>query len=170
VALAVDYNQSQSVPEAQRPCRALEPLDLAWIEEPTRADDDDGHARIAREVITPIMIGENWGGPREMARSIAAGACDLAMPDVMKIGGVSGWIRAAGLAAVAGMPMSSHLFPEVSVHLLAVTPTADRLEVLDLAAPVLRTPLRVEAGMVTPSAEPGSGLDWDEDAVKRYRL
>lgn len=170
VALAVDYNQSLSVPEALRRCRALDDLGLAWIEEPTRADDDEGHARIAREALTPIMIGENWDGTRAMARSIAAQACDLAMPDLMKIGGVSGWIRAAGLAAVAGMPMSSHLFPEMSVHLMAVTPTADRLEVLDLAAPVLRSPLRVENGMVTPSAEPGSGLDWDEDAVRRYRL
>ncbi len=169
-ALAVDYNQSLTVPEALRRCRALEEFGLAWIEEPTRADDDAGHAHVAREVLTPIMIGENWGSPREMARSIAAGACDLAMPDAMKIGGVSGWLRAASLAAVSGMPMSSHIFPEVSAHLMAATPTADRLEVLDLAAPVLRTPLRVESGMVTPSAEPGSGLEWDEDAVRRYRL
>ena len=116
------------------------------------------------------MLGENWEDAKEMARSLAAGACDLAMPDAMKIGGVSGWLRAASLASVAGMPMSSHIFPEVSAHLLAATPTAHLLEVLDIAAPVLRTPLRVEAGMVTPGAEPGSGLDWDEDAVRLYRL
>lgn len=169
-ALAVDYNQSLTVAEALVRCRALDELGLAWIEEPTRQDDHAGHARIARAVHTPVMLGENWLGTHDMARALAAGAGDLAMPDVMKIGGVSGWLRAAALADAARVPMSSHLFHEVSVHLLAVTPTAHWLEYLDLAAPVLTEPLRIVDGMAAPPDRPGNGLEWDREAVSRFAL
>lgn len=169
-ALAVDYNQSLSVPEALRRCAALDPLGLAWIEEPTLADDDDGHARIAACMHTPLQLGENWFGTHAMARSLRQQACDLVMPDAMKIGGVSGWLRAASLAGAAMRPMSSHLFPEYSTHLMAVTPTAHWLEVLDLAAPVLAAPLQVEGGCVHPADAPGSGVDWNDAAVERYRV
>lgn len=164
--LAVDYNQSLTVPEALRRCRTLDEQNLAWIEEPTRQDDDAGHARIAREVHTPIMLGENWFGANEMARSVLAQASDMVMPDLMKIGGVSGWLRAASIAAAARLPMASHIFQEVTSHLMVATPTAYRLEVLDIADPVLQSPLRIEGGMAHPSTGPGSGLDWDKAAVK----
>jgi mandelate racemase len=168
--LAVDYNQSLSVPEAIRRSRALDEFELAWIEEPTRYGDVAGHAKIAREICTPIMIGENWSGVQEMAASIGAGASDLVMPDLMKIGGVSGWLRAAATAATAGLPMSSHIFQEVSAQVMTVTPTAHWLEYLDLAAPVLEAPLRIEGGMAILGDEPGSGLSWDREAVARYRV
>jgi mandelate racemase len=90
------------------------------------------------------------------------------MPDAMKIGGVSGWLRAAALADAAGMPVSSHLFPEVSAHLLAATPTAHWLEYVDWANPVLRSPLRIELGQAVVSNRPGTGIEWDEDAVAQY--
>ena len=89
-----------------------------WIEEPVRADDFAGRARVARGGATPIQIGENFMGPEQMAQALAAGACDYVMPDAQRIGGVTGWMRAAALAQGAGMEMSSHLFPEVSCHLL----------------------------------------------------
>jgi mandelate racemase len=168
--LAVDYNQSLSVPEAQRRGRRLDELGLAWIEEPTRHDDDAGHARIARALHTPVMIGENWFGTHAMARSLAAGAADLVMPDLMKIGGVSGWQRAAALAHAARLPMASHIFQEVTAHLMTVTPTALRLEVLDLAGPLLAEPLSVVDGMAQPGTAPGSGLQWDAQAVARWRV
>ena len=114
VGLMVDYNQALSVPEAILRCRALDDEGLTWIEEPTAADDAEGHARIARETRTPIQLGENWWGPREMARSLAAGASDYVMLDAMKIGGVSGWQRAAALAETHGIPISSHIAPEIS--------------------------------------------------------
>jgi mandelate racemase len=141
-----------------------------WIEEPVRADDFAGNARVAREVATPIQIGENFMGPEQMAQALAAGACDYAMPDAQRIGGVTGWMRAAALAQAAGMEMSTHLFPEVSCHLLAATPTAHWLEYVDWAAPVLQEPLAVKEGIVEVPARPGAGMAWDEAAVKRYAL
>jgi mandelate racemase len=103
-----------------------------------------------------------------MVKSLEAEASDLAMPDVIKIGGISGWLRAAALAEAEGMPASSHLYPEVSVHLLAVTPTRDWLEFLDLAGPVLKEPVRIEKGNVVIPTSPGTGVEWDEEGVRRY--
>ena len=146
--IAVDYNQSLTVPEASRRLARLVDEDLLWVEEPTDADDLDGHARIRGDAPMPVQLGENWWGTREMATSLAAHASDLAMVDVMRIGGVTGWRHAAALADAANVPLSSHLFPEVSAHLLAVSPTADRLEFLDVASPVLVRPARPVAGCV----------------------
>lgn len=169
--LMVDYNQSLSPAEARLRAAALAGEGLAWVEEPTRADDDAGHAAIRAVGGAPVQIGENWWGPAAMARSLAAGACDLAMPDAMKIGGVSGWLRAAALADAAGMPLSSHLFPEVSVHLLAASPTAHWLEYVDWAEPVLQSAVRRDGdGHAWPGEAPGSGIEWDEAAVARYEV
>ena len=167
MALMVDYNQSLNLSEALRRTRRLDEAGLVWIEEPLRADDDAGHAQLALAMRTPLQLGENWWGPNDMARSIAARACRLAMPDAMKIGGVTGWLRAAALAQAAGLPVSSHIFPEISAHLLAVTPTADWLEYLDFARPLLKEPVRVVNGCVTASSRPGSGIEWSEEAVSR---
>jgi len=169
VRLMADYNQSLSVAEATRRIACLDGEGLDWVEEPTRCDDYAGHAAIRRKARTPIQLGENCQGPRDLARAIAAGACDLLMPDAAKIGGVTGWLRAAALAQAAGLPVSSHLYPEVSAHLLAVTPGRHWLEYVDWASPVLRDPVRVEDGHVTAPCAPGIGLEWDEDAVRRHR-
>jgi mandelate racemase len=165
VAIMVDYNQTLTVPEAVNRVRVLDDLALYWIEEPTRADDASGHARIAATAQTPIQLGENWIGPRDMARSLAAAASDYATLDAMKIGGVSGWLRAAALAETANIPVSSHTFVELSAHLLAVTPTAHWLEYLDHAGILLTEPLRVRDGHAIVPDRPGNGLHWDEDRI-----
>jgi len=105
-----------------------------------------------------------------MAQALAARACDFCMPDAERIGGVTGWMRAAALAQAAGMEMSSHLFPEVSCHLLAVTPTCHWLEYMNWADPILQEPLAVNKGFIAIPEQPGIGMRWNEDAVKRYAL
>ncbi len=164
--LMVDFNQSLDVPEAIRRIRHLSDFDLHWIEEPVKAEDLAGHARVRAATGATIQTGENWWFPTGMAAAIAAGASDHAMPDLGKIGGISGWLAAAGLAETAGLPVSSHIFPEASAHVMAVTPTAHLVEWLDLARAVLAEPLQVIGGQVTPRG-PGLGLDWDEKAVAR---
>ena len=170
LSLMVDYNQSLSVPEANRRIQLLEGESLHWIEEPVLAEDFTGHAEIARQAKTPIQLGENWSSVLEMAHSIAARGSDLAMLDVMKIGGVTGWTRAAALAHVYGLPVSSHIFPEISAHLLAVTPTAHWLEFLDLAGTILKEPAKIENGTLVANEIPGAGMDWKESEVEKYGL
>jgi mandelate racemase len=169
-ALMVDYNQALSVADAMDRGRALEGEGIYWIEEPIRHDDYLGCASLAHALSTPIQIGENFSGVQAMAAALAAGASDYVMPDLERIGGVTGWQRAAGLAMAAGVEMSSHLFPEVSAHLLAVTPTCHWLEYVDWATPVLAEPLRIVEGMATAPNRPGTGLVWDDAAVKRFRM
>ncbi len=171
VTLMVDFNQALSVAEALKRGRMIdEEGGVTWIEEPIRADDFSGCAEITKQIRTPIQIGENFMGPEQMAQALAAGACDYVMPDAERIGGVTGWMRAAALAHGAGVEMSSHLFPEVSCHLLAATPTAHWLEYVDWADAVLVEPLRVKDGHVMVPDAPGIGLKWDEKAVKQYQV
>ena len=170
VTLVADYNQGLDRGEALPRCRALDEEGLAWIEEPLRYDDLDGHARLARDIVTPVMLGENFYGPRAMAEAIRAQACDLVMPDLMRIGGVTGFLQAAAIADVAGVPRSSHLYPEISGHLLRVTPTRHWLEWQDWAHPVLARPFEVRSGELHLPDVPGNGLEWDEDAVAHYQV
>ena len=163
-----DYNQSLTVPEAVRRVRALADAGLYWIEEPCLAHDYAGCAQVRAASTTPIQIGENWWFPDDMATSLAAGASDLGMPDAMKIGGVTGWLQAAALGESAGMPLSTHLFPEVSVHLMAATPTRHWLEFVDWASPILAQPMKIANGKASVPDTPGTGIDWDEAAIARY--
>jgi len=171
ITLMVDFNQGLTVAEAIRRGRMIDDEGgVYWIEEPIRADDFAGCRRVRDEVATPIQIGENFMGPEQMAQALAAGACDYVMPDVERIGGVTGWMRAAALAQAAGMEMSSHLFPEISAHLLAATPTCHWLEFVDWADAVLEQPAELKDGHVVVSDAPGTGVSWNEKAVEKYLL
>jgi mandelate racemase len=167
VALMLDFNQSLDPTEASRRIDRLAAYDLHWIEEPVAAENLQGHATVREGSPISIQSGENWWFPRGFAEAIAAGASDFIMPDLMKVGGVTGWLRVAAQAEAASIPMSSHLFAEASAHMLAVTPTAHWLEVLDLGRAILAEPIEIVDGTVTARG-PGLGLSWDEAAVAKY--
>jgi len=167
VALMLDFNQSLDTSEASRRIDRLAAYDLHWIEEPVAAENLQGHAKVRATSPISIQSGENWWFPRGFAEAIAAGASDFIMPDLMKVGGVTGWLRVAGQAEAASIPMSSHLFAEASAHMLAVTPTAHWLEVLDLARAIVDEPIEIVDGTVTARG-PGMGLSWDDAAVAKY--
>jgi len=168
MAIMVDYNQCLTPTEAVERLRVLDDEGLTWVEEPTLAHDYAGHALVAREARTPIQCGENWWGTLDMLHAIEAQASDYLMPDVMKIGGVSGWLRAAALAHAKGLRVSNHLWPEISARLLCCTPTAHWLEYADWWNPILAEPLRIEKGMAIIDDAFGTGVEWNEDAVNRF--
>jgi mandelate racemase len=167
IALMIDFNQSLDPAEATRRIARLAPYDMYWVEEPVPQENLSGHAKVRKTSPIPIQSGENWWFPRGFAEAIAAGASDFIMPDLMKVGGVTGWLRVVGQADAASIPMSSHLFAEASSHVLPVTPTAHWLEVLDLAGAILVDPIRIVDGTLTARG-PGLGLVWDEMAVAKY--
>jgi mandelate racemase len=170
VQLLVDYNQALSRVDALERGRALQSEGVAWLEEPIRHDDLAGNAEIARALDLPLQLGENFDGPKALLQALQAQACDLVMPDVARIGGVSGWMQAAGVAEAHGIPMSSHLMPEVSAHLLAATPTCHWLEYVDWTDAIAAQPVKIENGCWPMSERPGTGLEWDAAKVQRYRL
>src|ERR1700687_904098 len=170
ITVMCDYNQRLTVNEAILRGRMLDGEGLYWIEEPVRHDDYAGCARIAAELKTPIQTGENLVDTFELVSALDARAMDSVMPDLQRIGGVTGWLRAAAITQAHGMEMSSHLFPEYSAHLLAVTPTAHWLEYMDWATPIVTEPIQVKDGHLLVPDRPGSGISWNEDAVKRYAI
>jgi mandelate racemase len=165
-----DFNQGLSLGDALHRCHGLDDQGLYWFEEPIAYDDFAGYARLTRELATPVMLGENFYGPRALHAALQAGAGDYVMPDLMRIGGVTGWLRAAAIAGAAGIQMSSHLYPEFSSHLLRVAETGHWLEWQDWAHPILAEPFRLESGHLLIRDVPGAGLEWDEAAVQRYRM
>ncbi len=170
VALMVDFNQGLTFPDAMRYAAALDAERIYWIEEPIRHDDYRHAALLAKAARTPIQLGENFTGLPPMLAALEADASDYVMLDLDRIGGVTGWQRAAGLAAAYNREVSSHLFPEVSAHLMAATPGRHWLEYVDWAEPVLQEPLRIVDGSAVIPAHAGNGLAWNADAVTRYRL
>jgi mandelate racemase len=167
IEIMVDYNQALTSAEAIRRGRELENAGIYWLEEPIAHEDYEASAAVARELKVPLQIGENFNGPEGLLRAISAQASDYVMPDVARIGGVSGWLQAAGVAAAHGIEMSSHLMPEISAHLLCATPTAHWLEYVDWADAIIEEPLKIRDGMVLTSERVGSGISWDEAKLKR---
>ena len=168
--LMVDFNQGLDLAEAMERCRRIDDLGLTWIEEPIVYDDLDGYRKLTADLKTPIQIGENFFGPRALHRALQMGACDFVMPDFMRIGGVTGWMRAAAIAGAAGIPMSTHLYPEVAAHVMRVTDTAHWLEWQSWADPILRQPFAVRDGQLHIPDRPGVGIEWNEDAVAAYAV
>jgi mandelate racemase len=170
VTLMVDYNQALALDEALLRGRALDKENIYWLEEPIRHDDYAGAARLARELNVPIQIGENFSLPTAMTVALDQDAADFVMPDLERIGGVTGWRQAADIAVDRRIRMSSHLFPEVSAHLLAATPTCHFLEYVDWANALVEQPLEIADGHAIIPSRPGNGMIWDKSAVERFRM
>ena len=168
VKLMCDFNQGLSLGDALRRCHALDDEGLYWFEEPITYDNTPGYTQLARELKTPVQLGENIYGPRLLHQAVLAGAGDYFMPDMMRIGGVSGWLRAAAITSAAGIPMSTHLYPEISAHLMRVTDTAHWLEWQNWANPVLMEPFEIKDGFLVAPDRPGQGIEWDEKAVTKF--
>lgn len=170
IDLMVDFNQALGTGDAIRRCHELDEQGLYWFEEPIAYDNVRGYAQLAQKVRTPLQMGENYYGPRDLFTFLSSGAVHYAMADLMRIGGVTGWLRATGIASAAGVQFSNHLYPEFSAHLLRVTPTAHWLEWVDWACPILATPLEPRNGVIEPANRPGAGIDWDERAISKYAV
>ncbi len=168
IAVMGDYNQILSVPQSLERLHVIDDLGLAWVEEPTAASDFHGHARIAQAARTPIQFGENWATLSEAMASLDAEASDLVMPDVVKVGGISAWLRAGYMAEARGVPVSAHSFPEICSHLLPAVGSAHWLEHVGMADAVLLKTMQAQGGRMAPLAGPGLGIEWNEDVIARY--
>ncbi len=168
VKLMCDFNQGLSLGDALLRCHALDDAGLYWFEEPIAYDNLPGYAQLTRELATPIQLGENFYGPRALYLALRSGAGDYVMPDLMRIGGVSGWLRAAAIAGAAGVPMSTHLYPEIAAQLMRVTESTHWLEWQDWADPILAEPFELKDGQLVVPDRPGQGIEWNEKGVAKY--
>ncbi len=168
--LLVDVVQGWTVDRAIQVGRALERFNLAYIEDPVAFDDLEGMAHIAAVLDTPIAAGENDYGLRGFRRLLEGNVVDIPMIDLQRVGGISAWMQVAAMASAWGKPVVPHVFPEISIHLLAATPSALFLEYVPWWEVLfVETPKLVDGGM-RPLDSPGLGLAFNSDAIERFRI
>jgi L-alanine-DL-glutamate epimerase-like enolase superfamily enzyme len=165
IKLMADANQAFSEAEAIRRGRLLEQFDLVWFEEPLPLWDIDGLARVRSKLPMPIASGESLYTRHEFRRMIETRAADVLMPDLQRVGGVSEFMRVGQMAAAAGLAISSHLFSEASIQLLAALPNARSLEYMPWFERLYRERLEFDRGDMLVPNRPGWGFTFDRDYV-----
>jgi mandelate racemase len=166
-----DFNQCYDYDTALKRMYELDDIGLYWFEEPINYRDFNDCAKLSSRIKTPISIGENFHGTYDLINSIKANASTYIMPDLMRIGGISGWLKSASIAEAYNLKFSTHLFPEVSAHLMNLTPTAHWLEWVDWANPILQdTGFRVENGKYYIPNIPGTGVEWNNTNIEKYKV
>ena len=121
-ALMIDANQRWDLARATASVEALSPFDLAWIEEPLRADDLAGHTELARRIDVPIAVGENLHNAHRFDDFLRAGAAQIVQPNIVRVGGITPLLTIAALAAEHGAALHPHLLPELSGQLALTLP------------------------------------------------
>lgn len=167
VDLMVDFSSALARHHAHRLAHALEPFQLAWIEDPIADEDVADHAEIVRAVKTPICFGEKVYAPQGLQKIIAARAADVLMADMQRAGGVTGWNRIAALADSARLPLSSHILPELNLHLVASAPTGHYMEHMHWGEDLFNERMEFSQGAVKVPQRPGFGLSWNEERIAR---
>ncbi len=162
VPLMVDANQQWDRPTANRMCRILEQFDLVWIEEPLDAYDAEGHAMLARNFDTSIATGEMLASVGEHVRLLEAGAVDILQPDAPRIGGITQFLKLAGLAEHHNVQLAPHFAMEIHLHLAAVYPLQTWVEHFDWLDPLFDEHLETRDGRMHLSARPGLGFTLSE--------
>ncbi len=170
IIILSDYNQCFTTKEAIRRCQELDKIGFFWFEEPIKYNEYKDLSKICKTINTPITIGENFHGISDLMLAIENESCDMIMPDLMRIGGVSNWLKLAAISEAHNIEVSTHLFPEVSAHLMMVTPTADWVEWVDWQNPILKEPYKVENGYLMIPDKPGTGIEWNEKILEKYAV
>ena len=172
IDIMLDYNQCLTPIEAIERIKRIQDSGhrITWFEESTLAHDYSGHAEIRKSVETPIQAGENWWNTLDLRHALDAKATDYVMLDVMKVGGVSGWLRANALCEIQQVRISSHLWPEISAQLLSVSGTPHWIEYCDWWNPLLKQPLEIVDGFGKINGQPGTGTDWNQEIAEKYRV
>jgi L-alanine-DL-glutamate epimerase-like enolase superfamily enzyme len=169
--IMVDANQSLSAAEAVRRARLLEEFDLFWLEEPLPAEDMSGHVHLMRSTTIPIAVGESIYSASHFREYLAAGAAGIVQPDVARIGGITPWLKVAHLAEAFNVRVAPHFLMEIHVSLCAAVPNSIYVEhIPQLRAITRRESIRIEAGLALAPNEPGLGIDWDFDVIRRMAV
>jgi L-alanine-DL-glutamate epimerase-like enolase superfamily enzyme len=170
VDLMIDANMAWDTQEALERGRRMEEFGLYWYEEPTIPEDVPGHARLAKEMNTPIAVGESLHSPHEFRRYVDEEALHVLQIDPVTNGGITASLAALEMADEAGLKTSSHYTDELSAHLLCASNQPIYLEKHAFALdPYLQEPQRVAHGSVRPTEAPGTGLRFDERALEPHR-
>ena len=163
--IMTDANQAFSVDEAIRRARLLEPLDVAWFEEPMPADDLNGHVRLCGATTVPVAVGESLYSLGHFREYMQQNACSVVQVDAARIGGITPWLKTAHIAEGFNMPVCPHFLMELHVGLCCAVPNGRWVEYIPQLDDLTTETLRIENGRALPSDAPGLGIAWDWDAI-----
>ena len=176
VRIMIDANQLWDLPRALRAVDALRPYGLHWVEEPLPADDVQAYARLRASVDVPIALGENTHTTYQFRDLLTSGACDIVQPNVVRVGGITPFLRIAELARTFDIPVFPHLLPDISGQLACSLPEPAMVEDVedasfaDLGVLAEPYPVRIEGGLLTPGDHAGHGIRFDPAALERTRV
>jgi L-alanine-DL-glutamate epimerase-like enolase superfamily enzyme len=170
VDLMCDINQLWSVNQAIEVGRRIEPYHLFWLEDPTTHDDYPGMARIADALTTPIAAGEYHYGITPFRHLLEHRSIDIVMIDLLRAGGITQWMKIAGMAEAFNLPVVSHLIPEIHVHLVAAIPNGLTVEYMPWTLRLFEETPPIEDGRLVVPKKPGLGLAFDQATIKRYQV
>ncbi|WP_104089144.1 mandelate racemase/muconate lactonizing enzyme family protein [Arthrobacter sp. GMC3] len=165
--IMVDANQSMTGPEAIRRARALEPLDIFWLEEPMPADDISGHVRLAEATSIPVAVGESMYSVAQFREYLQRGAAGIVQVDVARIGGITPWLKVAHLAEAFNVAVCPHFLMELHVSLLAAIPNGRYVEHIPQLRAITRSEMTIADGRALAPNTPGLGIDWDMDEIEK---
>ena len=168
IDLMCDINQRWSVPQAISIGRRVEDVNLFWLEDVTACDDFAGLARVADALDTPVAGGEYLYGPVPFRHMMEARSVDIVMVDLMRAGGITQWMKIAGMAEAFNLSIVSHLVPEIHVHLVAAIPNGLTVEYMPRSRGLYKETAAIEDGMLVVPQKPGLGLEFDPEILKRY--
>ncbi|WP_394890616.1 mandelate racemase/muconate lactonizing enzyme family protein [Mesorhizobium sp. AaZ16] len=168
--IMTDCNQGFAVDEAIRRAERLRDLDLAWIEEPLPADDIDGHVRLNNSTSTPIAIGESLYSIRHFREYMQKGGCSVVQVDVGRIGGITPWLKVAHAAEAFDMPVCPHFLMELHVSLVCAIQNGKYVEYIPQLDDLTGKRMEIVDGHAVAPSEPGIGIDWDWEALKRLSV
>ena len=168
--IMTDCNQGFAVDEAIRRAGRLRELDLAWIEEPLPADDIDGHVRLSNSTSTPIAVGESLYSIRHFREYMARGACNIVQVDVGRIGGITPWLKVAHAAEAFDIPVCPHFLMELHVSPVCAVQNGKYVEYIPQLDDLTGKHMKIADGYGYAPTEPGIGIDWDWDKVKKLSI
>ena len=170
IKLMCDINQRWRPEQAIDIGSRIEDVGLFWLEDVTRADDYQGLARVTAALKTPIAGGEYLYGIEPFRQMIEARSVDIVMVDIVRAGGVTQWMKIAGMAEAFNLPVVSHVMPEILCHVIAACPNGLTVEYMPWMLALYEETPAVENGMITMPTKPGLGLKFNEDAVKAFTV
>ena len=170
IDLMCDINQLWSVHHAIDVGNRIADYHLFWLEDPTAHDDYAGLSRIADALVTPIAAGEYHYGIVPFRHLLEARSVDIAMIDLLRAGGITQWMKIAGMAEAFNVPVVSHLIPEIHLHLVAAIPNGLTVEYMPWTLRLYEEAPAMEGGRLVVPKKPGLGLAFDQAAIKRFQV
>ena len=170
IKLMCDINQRWRPEQAIDIGSRIEDVGLFWLEDVTTADDYQGLARVTAALKTPIAGGEYLYGIAPFAQMIRHHSVDIVMVDIVRAGGVTQWMKIAGMAEAYNLPIVSHVMPEILCHLIAACPNGLTVEYMPWMLALYEETPAIEDGMLVLPEKPGLGLKFDEKAIAAFKV